>query len=71
MILSVQLLLLAILGFVPTWAGGQAVRCYNEGHVLRAVACFLISSSITIGYVIIAVLAVKYGFGINTILRAF
>lgn len=33
MIFAIQISLLVLLAFVPTWAGGQAMKCYDQGHI--------------------------------------
>jgi hypothetical protein len=70
MIFAIQISLLVLLAFVPTWAGGQAMKCYDQGHIYRSVACVVLSTGISVLYVAIAVLVVKYNLGINTILGA-
>lgn len=70
MILAIQISLLILLAFVPTWAGGQAMKCYDQGHICRSLACVVLSTGISVLYIAAAVLVVKYNIGINMILDA-
>lgn len=43
------LLFATLLAFIPIWCGGQAMRCYHEGHVLRSAACVALAVTGTLG----------------------
>lgn len=65
-----QLALLGFIGFIPVWAGGQAMRCYDEGHVLKSVACVWVAVLMNISFVVLGMAFVRYNLSFVTILSA-
>ncbi len=64
----IELLLLVSLSFIPVWAGGQAMKCYDQGHLFRSVVCVWIAMLINIGFVLLGMAWVRYNLSFVTIL---
>lgn len=70
LIAALQFLLLVSFSFIPVWAGGQAMKCYDQGHLFRSVICVWVAMLLIISFVLIGMAAVRYNFGFVTILSA-
>ena len=71
MIHAFKILTLVFIAFVPVWCGGQAMTCYNQGHLWRSVACVAIATSMNIGLVLFGMAYVQYSWSFVTILKFF
>lgn len=65
-----QLLLLTFLAFVPVWAGGQAMTCYQQGNLWRSVAAVMISTGMILAGAVLIMIAVRYNWSFVTFLSA-
>ena len=69
MILLLQITFFIFLAFVPVWCGGQAMTCYNAGHLWRSVACVVLATTMNIGFILLGMAYVQYGWTFVTLLR--
>jgi hypothetical protein len=44
MLLAPYILFATLMAFLPIWCGGQAMKCYQEGHVFRSAACVCLAT---------------------------
>jgi len=65
-----QSILLGILAFIPVWAGGQSVICYQQGNLWKATAAILIAVFMIICTVAVLVLALRYNWSFVTFFAA-
>ena len=64
----IQIIFLVMLSFIPVWAGGQAMKCYDEGHIFKSVMCVWIAMLINISFVLFGMAWVRYDWSFVTIL---
>ena len=64
----IQILILISLSFIPIWAGGQAMVCYNQGHLFKSVLCVIIATMVNVGYILLGMAWVRYDWNFVTIL---
>lgn len=64
-----EIAILLFIGFIPIWAGGQAMKCYDQGHVVRSVVCVWLAVLMNICFVMLAMAWVRYNLSFVTILH--
>lgn len=70
MIIIAQILLLCFLAFVPVWVGGQAMKCYDQGFLMRSVYCVALASILNMGVLYLIFQAGRYNWSVVTLLSA-
>ena len=63
-----QVLILISFSFIPVWAGGQAMVCFNQGHLFKSVVCVVIATLINVSYIVLGMAWVRYDWSFVTIL---
>lgn len=60
--------LLICMAFVPVWAGGQAMKCYDQGNLGRAIWAITIATWLNVGALVFVYFIGRYNWGFDTIL---
>lgn len=63
-----QAFVLLFFAFIPVWAGGQAMRCYDAGHIFRSVVCVWIAMAMNVGIFAVGYMVFRYNLSFVTIL---
>jgi hypothetical protein len=63
----IMLVPLLFFAFIPVWAGGQAMRCYNEGYIWRSVACVWVAVTMNVGIFLLGCAFIRYNLNLVTI----
>ena len=65
-----QAFIMLFFTFIPVWAGGQAMRCYDQGHIFRSVVCVWIAMLLNVGIFCAGYAVFRYNLSFVTILAA-
>jgi hypothetical protein len=68
MIEALKWILLLFIAFIPVWAGGQAMRCYDKGQLWRSAFGVAMAVTLNVGLFVLVHASYRYNWSIVTIL---
>lgn len=63
-----EVIAFAFYSFIPVWAGGQAMNCYERGHPLRSAAAVIIATALNATAILVAMAWARNNWGFVTFL---